>query len=100
MLNWSVIVGFDWDDGNSQKSLDKHAVTAREAEEVFTDPYLLVLVDELHSGDEQRFHAYGVTLADRQLQVGFTLRQAGSRIRVISARSMSRKERARYEQEI
>jgi uncharacterized DUF497 family protein len=98
MLDLSVIVGFDWDDGNSQKSVDKHAVTAREAEEVFTDPYLLVLIDDLHS--KQRFHAYGVTLVDRKLQVGFTLRQAGSRIRVISARSMSRKERARYEQEI
>lgn len=100
MLNWSVIVGFDWDGGNSQKSLDKHAVTAREAEEVFTDPHLLVLVDELHSGEERRFHAYGVSLTHRKLQVSFTLRQAGSRIRVISARDMSRKERARYEQEI
>jgi uncharacterized protein len=35
----------------------------------------------------------------RPLHVTFTLRGAGTRIRVISARDMSRKERARYAQE-
>jgi uncharacterized DUF497 family protein len=100
MLDWSVIAGFDWDHGNSQKSLDKHAVTTREAEEIFNDSRLLILIDELHSVEEPRFHAYGMTLTHRKLQVSFTLRQAGVWIRVISARDMSRKERTRYEQKI
>jgi len=92
-------LGFDWDDGNSRKSLDKHGVGQQEAEQVFVDPRILVLVDEKHSGEEQRFHAYGRTALGRWLQVSLKLRQNETLIRVISSRKMSRKERARYEQE-
>jgi uncharacterized DUF497 family protein len=92
-------LGFDWDDGNSSKSSDKHGVSQQEAEQVFVDPRVLVLVDEKHSGEEKRFHASGMTPLGRRLQVSFTLRQNETLIRVISSRNMSRKERARYEQE-
>jgi len=92
-------LGFDWDDGNSRKSSDKHGVSPQEAEQVFVDPRVLVLVDDKHSRDEPRFHAYGRTALGRRLQVSFTLRQDETLIRVISARNMSRKERARYEEE-
>jgi uncharacterized DUF497 family protein len=98
MLDFGQL-GFDWDDGNSNKSLDKHGVSQQEAEQVFVDPRVLVLVDEKHSGEEQRFHAYGRTALGRWLQVSFTLRRNETLIRVISSRNMSRKERARYEQE-
>jgi uncharacterized protein len=98
MLDFGQL-GFDWDDGNSSKSLDKHGVSQQEAEQVFVDPRVLVFVDEMHSGEEQRFHAYGKTALRRRLQVSFTLRQNETLIRVISSRNMSRKERARYEQE-
>jgi hypothetical protein len=98
MLDFSQF-GFDWNDGNSSKSLDKHGVSQQEAEQVFVDPRVLVLVDEKHSGEEKRFHAYGTTPLGRRLQVSFTLRQNETLIRVISSRNMSRKERARYEQE-
>jgi len=98
MLDFGQL-GFDWDDGNSSKSLHKHGVSQQEAEQVFVDPRVLVLVDEKHSGEEQRFHAYGMTPLGRWLQVSFTLRQNETLIRVISSRNMSRKERARYEQE-
>jgi hypothetical protein len=90
---------FDWDDGNSRKNSEKHDVSQQEAEQVFVDPRVLVLVDEKHSADESRFHAYGRTAAGRRLQVTFTLRRNETLIRVISSREMSRKERARYEQE-
>jgi uncharacterized protein len=92
-------LGFDWDQGNSTKSLDKHDVSPLEAEQVFVDPRVLVLVDDKHSGEEPRFHAFGRTAAGRRLQVSFTLRQNETLIRVISARNMSRRERARYEEE-
>ena len=98
MLDFGQL-GFDWDDGNSSKSLHKHGVSQQEAEQVFVDSRVLVLVDETHSGEEQRFHAYGMTPLGRWLQVSFTLRQNETLIRVISSRNMSRKERARYEQE-
>jgi uncharacterized protein len=100
MLDLSQIVGFDWDDGNSRKSLDKHSVSQMEAEQVFVDPRLLIFIDEKHSAQEIRYHAYGSTAAGRRLQVSFTLRQDATLIRVISVRSMSRKERVRYEQEV
>lgn len=100
MLNLSQLTGFDWDGGNSRKSLEKHGVNQMEAEQVFLDPRLLILIDDRHSVHEPRYHAFGSTLAGRRLQVSFTLRQDGTLIRVISVRSMSRKEKARYEQEI
>jgi len=92
-------LGFNWDDGNSRKSLEKHGVSQQEAEQVFIDPRVLVLVDEKHSSEEARFHAYGRTAVGRWLQVSFTLRQDKTLIRVISSRNTSRRERARYEQE-
>jgi uncharacterized protein len=100
MLDLSQIDGFDWDDGNSRKSLDKHGVSQMEAEQVFLDPRLLLLIDDKHSVHETRYHAYGSTAAGRRLQVSFTLRHDATLIRVISVRSMSKKERVRYEQEI
>src|SRR4051812_27526594 len=99
MVDFGRIAGFDWDDGNRQKSLDKHGITQREAEEAFTDPDLLILVDQEHSGSEQRFHAYGTSAAGRLLLVSFTLRADDTLIRVISVRSMSRRERQRYAEE-
>ena len=39
MIDLEQIVGFEWDDGNSRKSADKHAVSQAEAEGVFfNDP--------------------------------------------------------------
>jgi uncharacterized DUF497 family protein len=93
------VVGFDWDEGNARKSGDKHGVTQAEAEQVFLNEALLLVDDVAHSAAEPRVHALGKTDAGRQLHVTFTLRQAGTRIRVISARDMNRKEGARYAQE-
>lgn len=100
MLNLGQILGFDWDTGNSRKSLEKHDVTPLEAEQVFLDPRLLIFVDEKHSNQEPRYHAFGSTAAGRRLQVSFTLRRGETLIRAISVRPMSRKERTRYEQEV
>ncbi|HEV2185834.1 MAG TPA: BrnT family toxin [Stellaceae bacterium] len=99
MIDWARIEGFEWDDGNSRKSVDKHSVSQTEAEEVFFNEPLLVIEDVQHSGQEMRFHALGRTDARRLLHVTFTLRRDDRLIRVISARPMHRNERVRYEQE-
>ena len=99
MLDLSQITGFDWDEGNNRKSLEKHEVSQLEAEQVFLDPKLLVLIDAKHSDAETRHHAFGRTAAGRHLQVSFTMRRNATLVRVISTRSMSRRERSRYEQE-
>jgi uncharacterized protein len=55
--------------------------------------------DTRDSAEETRFHGLGRTDGGRPLHVTFTLRDAGTHVRVISARDMSRKERARYARE-
>ena len=94
-----LIVGFDWDDGNSRKSSDKHGVSQGEAEQIFFGEPLLVVEDEKHSESEPRFHALGKTNEGRLLHVTFTLRDSATKIRIISARDMHRKERGIYEKE-
>jgi uncharacterized DUF497 family protein len=100
MIDLARIDGFDWDSGNRRKSVEKHSVTNGEAEQVFFDERLLVLEDHCHSQHEPRYHVLGRTDAGRRLHITFTLRNDGQLIRVISARDMHWKERARYEQKI
>ena len=94
---FASVVDFEWDQGNSMKN-EKHSVSDAEAEQVFFNEPLLVLDDSGHSGTESRWHALGRTNEHRLLQVTFTVRAGGSRVRVISARTMHRKERKVYEQ--
>jgi hypothetical protein len=90
------VVGFDWDAGNARKN-ERHGVTQVETEDVFFDPKLFLAPDPRHSQQEPRFHALGETSVGRTLHLTFTLREEGTRIRLISARDMHRKERAIYE---
>ena len=91
--------GFDWDEGNERKN-EKHGVTKAEVEQVFLNAPLLLADDVKDSQREPRFHALGRTDQDRRLHVTFTERGNGMLIRPISARAMSRKERAVYEKAI
>ncbi len=93
----SEFTGFDWDAGNQAKSVAKHAVTPAEAEQVFLNQPLLVQADAKLSQTERRMCAWGQTTAGRLLAVVFT--QRADKIRVISARPMSRKERTVYAQQ-
>jgi uncharacterized DUF497 family protein len=99
MLDLNTVVGFEWDEGNARKSADKHDVSQPEAEQVFFNSPLFVLLDEKHSKHEVRYHALGKTDSGRHLHIAFTLREVDTLIRVISARDMHRKERAVYEQD-
>jgi uncharacterized DUF497 family protein len=97
MVDLAAAEGFDWDDGNARKNLDKHGVSQAEAEQVFASEPLLA-DDVKHSQAEPRFQALGKTIEGRFLHVTFTLRGNDSTIRVISARDMNRKERAIYDE--
>lgn len=99
MVDITQAEGFQWDQGNARKSEDKHGVGQAEAEQVFFNDPLLIKEDAEHSAVEARFHALGLTDVGRKLHVTFTLREEGKLIRIISARDMSRKERAYHEQE-
>jgi uncharacterized protein len=98
MIDWQRIIGFEWDEGNARKSVDKHSVGQAEAEQIFLNEPLLIADDLRHSKGETRLHALGLTDEGRLLHITFTLRQSETHIRIISARDMSRKERKHYEQ--
>lgn len=88
---------FDWDTGNADKNLKKHGVGFKECEEAFFDPSVRILRDKEHSQKENRFVAFGRAEGGRKLFIVFTLRSR--KIRVISARDQSRKERRFCEHE-
>ena len=98
MIDWSQIIGFDWDNGNARKSSEKHSVSQFETEQIFFNEPLLILSDTKHSQKEARYHALGKTNDTRFLHITFTLRDKDTLLRVISAREMHKKERAYYEQ--
>jgi len=85
---------FDWSGGNAEKIWERHGVAPLEAEQVFFNAPLLCGDDPGHSGRETRFYALGQTDDGRALFIAFTMR--GHRLRVVSARDMSRKERRAY----
>ena len=87
--------GFEWDAGNAVKIWERHEVAPGEVEQVFFNRPLIAAVDARHSGAEPRFLMLGQTDAGRRLFVVLTFRQR--RIRVISARNMSRRERREYD---
>jgi uncharacterized DUF497 family protein len=87
-LDWE---GFDWDEGNLLKNWEKHGVLASECEQIFFNNPLIADLDEKHSMQESRYYALGITDSKRRLFVAFTVRN--KRIRIISARDISRKER-------
>ena len=95
MLDFESINGFDWDAGNRNKNWKKHAVTASECEQVFFNLPLLLEPDLDHSQVEPRLFVLGRTDTGRYLFIAFTVRS--EKIRVISARDMSRKEAEIYE---
>ena len=96
MIDLSHITGFDWDENNREKNWKKHQVLAGECEEVFFNLPLLLEADPPHSQKELRYYVLGHTIAGRRLFIAFTIRE--DKIRVISARDMSKKERSIYEQ--
>ena len=87
--------GFDWDEGNILKNWEKHKVKHTEAEEIFENKPRFILPDTQHSQVELRYGILGVTNEKRLLSVTFTLRN--KRVRVVSARNMSKRERKFYE---
>lgn len=92
LISFETIDGFDWDDGNKGKN-EKHGVFDMECEQLFFNESL-IYPDLEHSHSENRYHALGRTNSDRFLHVTFAIRK--TKIRVISARKMTAKERKRF----
>lgn len=97
MVEFAEPDGFEWDESNRDKNWIAHQVSAGECEEVFFNLPILLQSDPAHSQTEARNYVLGQTNAGRRLFIAFTVRN--NKIRVISARDMSKKERSIYAKE-
>jgi uncharacterized DUF497 family protein len=79
-------------------NLRKHRVGFPEAATVLRDLLGITVFDPDHSRDEDRYLTVGTSERGRVLIVAHTERS--HRIRIISARELTRAERAQYEKEI
>ena len=89
-------ITFDWDQWNIQKNETKHGISSLEAESSFYDNNLVIFKDIKHSTNEDRFIAYGKSAYNNIIMIAFTIRN--EKIRIISARKASRKEKDIYEE--
>ena len=88
---------FEWNASKARANLRKHQVSFEEASTVFGDHLSLTIpADRLYSEDEARFITLGVSASQRLLLVVHTER--GDRIRIISSRKATARERTNYEE--
>ena len=86
---------FEWDEAKAKVNEQKHGIDFTDAMTVFADPLSLTGNDPDHSADEDRYITMGTSLEGRLLVVSHTDRE--DRVRIISAREASRRERRDYE---
>jgi uncharacterized protein len=87
---------FEWDPKKARRNLATHGVSFEEASSAFRDALSVTIDDPLHSEHEERLVLIGQSHLNRILVVVHTER--GDRIRIISARLATNRERNRYEE--
>ena len=85
---------FEWDPIKAASNLRDHGVSFEEASTVFADPLALTGYDPDHSHEEDRYITMGTSLEGRLLVLSHTDRE--DRVRIVSAREASRRERRDY----
>jgi uncharacterized DUF497 family protein len=88
-------VEFGWDPDKERSNIERHGVDFTEAATVFGDLLELTISDLDDSVGEYRFLSIGHSSLNRILVVSYTERE--ERIRIISSRTASPKERRQYE---
>jgi len=87
---------FEWDPNKAKLNIETHGISFDEASTAFRDPLSRTIEDPLHSEGEDRFALIGRSIEGRLLIVVHTERD--DRIRIISARLATKKERFTYEE--
>ena len=97
---------FEWDPFKALANLDKHAVSFDQAATMFLDALALTVYDAANSLEEDRWFTLGFDAAGQLLAVAHTYRSDKSktgeetiRIRIISARKATKRERRFYHEE-
>ena len=93
---YAEFVQFEWDPDKADANLHSHGVSFEEAASVFGDPLATTFLDPDHSDQEDRFLTFGTSREGRLLLVVHTDR--GDRVRLISSREATRREREQYGQ--
>ena len=88
---------YEWDPEKDRINRQRRGVSFAEASTVFLDPLAATVPDDRYSYDEFRFRTTGYTVTGRLIIVAHTDR--GDRIRIITARETTSKERRQYEQQ-
>ena len=89
---------YEWDPAKAAANVKKHGVSFEEAASVFLDPSALTFWDPDHSAEEDREITIGRSAQQRVLFVAHAPRE--DRIRIISGRRATSKERRQYEEGI
>lgn len=85
-----------WNEKKNRQNLGKHKIDFSEAKTIFDDPLQISINEPDHSFDERRFITFGMSDRNRLLIVAHTL--SDDKIRIISARKPTRRERQYYEE--
>jgi uncharacterized DUF497 family protein len=86
----------EWDEEKNVANVRKHGVSFEEAATVFGDPLSDTFDDPDHSVEEGRFITIGTSEKGRLLMLAHTDRE--DRVRLISARELTKQERRNYEE--
>jgi uncharacterized DUF497 family protein len=87
----------EWDPTKAAANRRKHGVAFEEAATVFLDPQAVTYDDPDHSVNEDRLLIVGHSTRERILVVSYMYR--ADRIRIISARSATPRERRKHEED-
>jgi uncharacterized DUF497 family protein len=90
---------FEWDPQKARENVTNHDVRFELAATVFRDPLQVSVYDEDHSESEERWVTLGQAENGKLLVVVHTFEETdeGAKVRIISAREATKRERRDYE---
>lgn len=94
-----LIYDFEWNVAKEKENIRKHSLNFRQATSVFRDPNQLVIYDEEHSEEEDRWITMGIDSSGILRVVIHTVERVDdsvTKIRIISARKATKIEEAAY----
>jgi len=87
---------FEWDIKKNLVNIEKHGVSFKMAASSFFDPNAIIIDDDVHSQDEDRFILIGKNKYNRILTVCHCYRDDNNIVRIISARKPNQFEKEIY----
>ena len=89
-------IRYEWDELKNIANMKKHGISFEEAVTAFADENLMIMSDEDHSDDEERFIILGLSKNTGLLVVCHCYRESDEVIRIISARKATKTEDKLY----